>query len=189
MTSENFVRFSGIALMIGGLLATSAWILFTIFDPRHVNTAAPTWRVFNLLVIFGGVFMAMGLPGLFLSQSGRAGLLIWPAMLILFIGIVIPYIAVQSVETATAPDRTPFMMILVSIGAPSLFIGSVLTAAVIYTSGVFPQWIAVGLIFAVLLGLLALLVPLPHILARGGIISAIYTLIMTILGYFTYTLH
>jgi hypothetical protein len=189
MTSESFLRFSGIALMVGGLLATTGWILFTIFDPRHVNTTVITWRVFNLLIIFGGLFIAMGLPGFFLSQAGRTGVLIWPAFVILFIGIAIPYLAVQSIESATAPERTPFMIMLVSIGAPSLFIGSVLTAAVIYTAGVYPRWTAVGLIVAVLLGLIAALIPLPAVLARGGIFPAVYTVMVAIIGYFVYTQH
>jgi hypothetical protein len=186
MTSEIFLRFSGIALILGGLLATSGWMLFTIFDPTHVKTTGLGWLIFNLLIIFGGIFIAMGLPGFFLSQAGRAGFLIWPAFVILFIGIVIPYIGVHSIESATAPDRTPFMILLVSIGAPALFIGSVLTAVVIYTTGVYPQWIAAGLIFAVLLGLIAVLVPVPAFLSRGGIFPAIYTAVITIIGYFTY---
>jgi hypothetical protein len=182
-TPENFIRFSGLALMIGGLLATGGWILFSIFDPRHVNVTAPTWRIFNLLVIFGGVFMAMGLPGFYLS-TGRSGPLFYAGLVIMFIGFVFPYIAVQSIETATHPDRPPiFFEVFVAIGAPSIAIGILLTALVIYTSGVYPRWIAIALVVAVLLGVLANFVRLPAVLVRGSLFSAFYTLLMAILGY------
>jgi hypothetical protein len=185
-TSENFLRFSGLVLLIGGLLATSGWILFSIFDPRHVNVTAPSWRFFNLLVIFGGVFMAMGLPGFYLSMAGRSSALAWAGLVILFIGFAIPYIAVQSIETATSPARPPFFELLISIGGPSIFIGILLTALVIYTSGVYPRWTAIALVVAALLGLLTLIVRLPPVLARGGIFPAIYTVVMAFLGYLAY---
>jgi hypothetical protein len=182
---DQFIRFSGWALLIGGALATIGWILFSILDPRHVNTTVPTYPILNLIVILGGVFMAMGLPGFYLSMSGRTGAWSWAGLVILFFGIAIPYIAVQSVETAAAPNRPPFMDLLVSIGAPTLFVGSLLTAIVIYSSGVYPRWIAVALVIAILLGLLAQVVRFPPVLSRGGLFSAFYSLIIAILGYLT----
>jgi membrane protein YdbS with pleckstrin-like domain len=125
----------------------------------------------------------MGLPGFYLSMSGRTGAWSWLGLVILFFGIAIPYIAVQSVETASAPNRPPFMDLLVSIGAPTLFVGSLLTAIVIYSSGVYPRWTAVALVIAILLGLLARVARIPPVLSRGGLFSAYYTLIIAIHGY------
>jgi hypothetical protein len=187
MTPENFVRFSGLVLMLGGLSATLAWILFVIFDPEHVQTTGRQWMVLNFMAIFGGIFMAMGLPGLYLAMSERVGTIAWLGLAIMFVGIVIPYVAVQAVETTTSPNVPAGMRTLVSIGAPSLFVGSLITGALLYTYGVYPKWVAVGLIIAVLLGLLAVVRPLPAVLARGGLFPAIYTAFIMIIGYFTYT--
>lgn len=127
--------------------------------------------------------MVMGLPGFYLVQSGRVGWLGTLALIILFIGLAIPYIAVQAIETATTPNVPARMMWFVSIGAPSLFIGSLLMGVTILTSGVFPKWLGVALIVAVLLGLLTRLVPMPPVLSRGGLITALFTLVMAAAGY------
>jgi hypothetical protein len=186
LTSVNFVNYSGLFLLVGGGLATLGWLLFSFFDPNHTRTAEPTWMVFNLLVIFGGVFMALGLPGFYLAQSERIGPIGLIAFVIFFIGIVIPYVAVQSIETATSPNIPPRMFTFVSVGAPSLFLGALLVGALTFTAGVYPRWLAGALIFAVLLGLLTRLVPLPPIIARGGLISAFFTAVMGLIGFFTY---
>jgi hypothetical protein len=186
MTSINFINYSGLFLLLGGGLATLGWLLFSFIDPTHTRTAEPSWMVFNLLVIFGGVFMALGLPGFYLAQSERIGTFGLIAFIIFFIGIVIPYIAVQSIETATSPNIPPRMFTFVSVGAPSLFLGALLVGALTFTAGVYPRWLAGALIFAVLLGLLTRLVPLPPIVARGGLISAYFTAVMGLIGFFTY---
>lgn len=186
MTSINFINYSGLFLLVGGGFATLGWLLFSFFDPNHIRTAEPTWMVFNLLVIFGGVFMALGLPGFYLAQSERIGTFGLIAFVIFFIGIVIPYIAVQSIETATSPNVPQRMFAFVSVGAPSLFLGALLVGVLTYTAGVYPRWLAGALIFAVLLGLLTRLVPLPPIVARGGLISAFFTAVIGLIGFFTF---
>lgn len=186
MTSINFINYSGLFLLVGGGFATLGWLLFSFFDPNHIRTAEPTWMVFNLLVIFGGVFMALGLPGFYLAQSERIGTFGLIAFVIFFIGIVIPYIAVQSIETATSPNVPQRMFAFVSVGAPSLFLGALLVGLLTYTAGVYPRWLAGALIFAVLLGLLTRLVPLPPIVARGGLISAFFTAVIGLIGFFTF---
>jgi hypothetical protein len=186
MTTENFINYSGLFLMLGGVLATLGWLLFSFFDPNHIRTAEPSWMVFNLLIIFGGVFMALGLPGFYLAQAERTGIFGLIAFIIFFIGIVIPYVAVQSIETATSPNVPQRMFAFVTVGAPSLFLGALLVGVLTYTAGVYPRWLAGALIFAVLLGLLTRLVPLPPIVARGGLISAFFTAVIALIGYFTF---
>jgi hypothetical protein len=185
LTSINFINYSGLFLLVGGGLATLGWLLFSFFDPTHTRTAEPSWMVFNLLVIFGGVFMALGLPGLYLAQSERLGIFGLIAFIIFFIGIVIPYIAVQSIETATSPNVPQRMFAFVSVGGPSLFLGALLVGVLTYTAGVYPKWLAGALIFAVLLGLLTRLVDLPPIIARGGLISAFFTAVIGLIGFYT----
>jgi predicted metal-binding membrane protein len=185
LTFENYVFLSGFALLIGGALATLGWLLFSFFDPTHTRTAKPSWMVFNLLVIFGGVFMALGLPGFYLAQSERLGTFGLIAFVILFIGIVIPYVAVHSIETATSPNVPPRMFVFVSIGAPSLYTGALLVGVLTYTAGVYPKWLAAGLLIGVILGLLMRLVPLPPVVARGGLISAYFTAVIALIGFYT----
>jgi hypothetical protein len=123
------------------------------------------------------------LPGFYLVQSDRAGLLGLFAFILLTIGISIPYIAVQAIETATSPDTPGRMMWFVSIGAPSLFIGSLLMGLMILRTGIFPQWLGIALLVVVFLGLLTRIVPMPALLSRGGLISASYTLVIALAGY------
>jgi hypothetical protein len=183
VAADNFIRLSGLLLLLGGSLATLGWLLFSAFDPQHVRTDSPLWFIGNFSVIFGGVFMVMGLPGFFLALSDRAGWFGLLAFILLFVGLAIPYIAVQAIETASAPNIPARMMWFVSIGAPALFLGSLLTGIVILTTGVFPKWLGIALLIAVTLGLMTRLVPMHPVISRGGLISAGYTLVMAAAGY------
>jgi hypothetical protein len=185
LTPENYIFLYGFALLIGGTFATIGWLLFSFFDPTHTRTAEPSWMVFNLLIICGGVFMALGLPGFYMAQSERLGTFGLIAFVVFYIGIVIPYVAVHSIETATSPNVPPRMFAFVSVGAPSLYTGALLVGILTYTAGVYPKWLAAGLVIAVILGVLMRLVPLPPVVARGGLISAYFTAVIALIGFYT----
>jgi hypothetical protein len=187
MLVDHFIRLSGFFLLIGGILATTGWLLFSFFDPLHVRTDSPLWFIGNFFVIFGGVFMVMGLPGFYLVQSDRAGWLGLLAFIFLFIGLAIPYIAVQAIETATTPNQPARMMWFVSIGGPSLLIGSLLVGVLLLRTGIFPNWLGIALIVVVILGLLSRFVPMHPVIARGGLISASYTVLIAMVGYLLLT--
>lgn len=179
---DRFLWWSGLFLLLGGGLATLAWLLFALLDPGHANTFGNQWWVLNGLAIAGGLFMGLGLPGLYVAQAERGGWLALLAMVILFIGIVLAYVGVQSVETATAPNVPASMMRLVGVAAPSAFVGGLLMALVLWRAGVFPLWTAVVLLLAILLGLLAEFVPLPQLVARN-LISVPFTAVLAALGW------
>lgn len=184
MKTENFIRFSGFSLMVGGYMATLGWILFAIFDPAYVDRDSIQWIVFNFLVIFGGVFIAQGLPGFYFSQSHRTGTPGLIALIILFIGITIPYIAVHSIETATSPHISPMMRVFVSVGAPSLILGVLLTGIITYTAGIYPRrWVAAALIILVLLRLITHMFSIPPMFERG-IFPAVFAGIVGIIGFY-----
>jgi hypothetical protein len=140
MTIDNFLRLSGAALLLGGILASLGWLLlFAVFDPQQARSESPLWALGNFLVIFGGLFMLMGLPGFTLAQSEQSGWFGILAFVVLFIGLAIPYIAVQSIETASTPAVPARIMWFISIGAPSLFLGALLMGILIITAGIFSQ--------------------------------------------------
>lgn len=181
MSLDEFVRFYGLFLMIGGLLATSGWMLFAVFDPMHARTTDRFWVFSNLLIIFGGVFMALGLPGFYLAQADRVGIAGVLGFVMLFVGITVPYVAVHSIETTTAPDVPARMMLLVAIGAPSLLIGALLVGFATFSSGIYPKWLAVALIISVLLGLIPQIRTVSDRYSRG-VIPALLTTVMAIVG-------
>jgi hypothetical protein len=180
---DNFVRLSGTFLLIGGSLATLGWLsLFTVFNPQNPPIENPIWIFGNLAVIFGGIFMSMGLPGFYLTLAGRAGWLGLLAFIFLFIGLAIPYIAVQTIETTTMPDVPARIMWFISIGAPSLFTGSLLMGITIIRTDIFPTWLGIAVIISVLLGLLTRLIPMPPFFYRA-IIPSVFTLVIAVVGY------
>lgn len=180
----GFIRLEGSLLMIGGLLATLGWTLFTFFDPDHSRYESRFWIFSNMLIIFGGLSMAMGLPGFYLAQAERVGSVGVLGFIILFIGIVIPYVSVHSIETATSPNIPLMMRSLVRIGAPSLFIGAILMGIVTYISGIYPKWLGVGLILAILLGLIPQVRRVPEVYSRG-LIPGFSTVVFAIIGFYT----
>jgi hypothetical protein len=182
VTTETFVQVSGFALMLGGILATVGWLGFTVVDPGHNDTSGSLWMPLNLAIILGGVGMAMGLPGFYLGHAEQAGVLGLAAMVVLFVGIVVPYVGVHSIEAATAPAIPARMMSLVAIGAPALWIGTLLTAIAMLVANVYPWWQAAGLVAAVVLGPAPRFVPMPPVL-RLGLLPSAFTALVAAIGY------
>lgn len=166
MSTEQLLKLSGLSLALGGMLAATGWLLFAWLDPNHAYYTHPRWLPLNGLIMAGGLFMALGLPGFYLSQAKQSGLAGLMGFVFLFAGIVLAYIAVQAIETATMPDLPPTMMRIVAVAAPAAFIGAVLTGIVTWRSGVHAPWAAALLLAAALLGLLAQIMPLPAWLGR-----------------------
>ncbi len=179
---DIFLRLSGYALLAGGMLATLGWVIFSIVDPEHRHHDSGYWLPLNGLVIAGGVGMALGLPGFYALQAEASGLLGLVGFLAFFVGITIPYIAVHSIETATMPDIPARMMRFVAIGAPSLFIGALLSGIATWRAGVFPAWIGGGLVLAALLGPLTMAPFLPSWLRRN-LLSAVFTALIAASGF------
>jgi hypothetical protein len=181
MTAERLIWLSGLALVAGGLLATAAWVLFARFDPDHRAYTERFWLPFNFMVIGGGFLMVLGLPGFYATQARQSGFLGLLGFVIFFAGILFAYVAVHSIQTLTMPDVPGGMMIIVSFAAPSLLVGGLLTALAIWRAGVYPWWLAVGLLVAGALALVREWLPLPPWLARN-LFSAVFTLAIAAIG-------
>ncbi len=92
MSSQLLYRLSGLALIVGSLLyAVSSPYL----DPLHLSMVA--------IGLAGSYLIVLGLPGLYIRQAGKAGIL----GLISFVFLFVSLIAVTVVEytyVATAPS-------------------------------------------------------------------------------------
>jgi hypothetical protein len=167
MTIDKLDLLGGVALTIGGGLATLAWITFAFLDPDHQHYVDPHWFPLNVMVIAGGVFMALGLPSFYSKQALQTSYLGLIGFILLFVGIVIPYIAVHSIETVTMPNIPPWMMRFVAVGAPSAFLGIIITGITTWRAGVFPPALGIVFVASALLGLLTVIPGIPAWLGRN----------------------
>lgn len=167
MTINNFYNLCGLALVIGGIFATAGWIGFAILDPGHQKYGHSRWYPLNSLIIAGGVFMALGLPGFYLRQATQAGILGLIGFVLLFIGIVIPYVGVHSIETVTMPNIPSGMMRFVAVGASSAFMGILIFGIATWRAGLFPPALGIVCVASALLGLLTIIPGIPAWLGRN----------------------
>jgi hypothetical protein len=175
------VLLSGAALVAGGLLASAGFLLSAWFDPTNTGYQEWYWLPFNFLIIFGGFFMVLGLPGFYAAQARESGIIGLAGFAVLFAGIAFAYLVVHSIQTTTMPNTPPEMRLIVSFAAPSLLVGALLTAAAVWRAGVYAPWLAAALVISILLGLVSTLIPtLPW--GVRNVISSIFTLTIATLG-------
>ena len=187
MTKNVLDLLSGL-LLIGGAIATLGWLAFAVLDPGHKEPDHPRWFILNGSIIAGGVLMGLGLPGFYFRQSEAAGTAGFIAYMILFVGIVVPYVAVHSIETATAPNIPRRMMRWVAIGAPSIWIGTFLMAVVTLKAAIYPPAAWMAIVIAGLFGLLTVLPSRLPVWLTRNVSSAGWTLMMAYLGYLSLSL-
>lgn len=181
MEADRLIWLSGLALVDGGLLAAIGWLLFAAIDPSHEGYSERRWLPFNLLIIFGGMFMILGLPGFYIFQAEQAGLLGLLAFVLLSAGLMLSYIGVHSIETFSMPNVPASMMILVTIAVPCLILGGLLTGIVTWQAGVYPTWLALAILLSTALFLVMQVVPLPDWLGRN-VIPAIFGAVVAAAG-------
>ena len=181
MTSDPFLTVSGLALVVGGALATLGWLLFAALDPDHAGYERRSWLPWNFLIILGGTFTAMGLPGFYATYADRGGVLGILGFVVLFVGVIIPNVAVHSIETSTMPDVPRRMMVWVAMGAPSELVGAVLTSIALLVSGAYPAWLPILMLAAVGLNLAGQLRRMPARYTRG-FFPALLTVVVSLAG-------
>jgi hypothetical protein len=181
MSGERLIWLGGLSLAIGGLLATTGWLLFAILDPPHRGHLSWWWWPNNMLVIGGGLFMLLGLPGFYVAQARPSGVLGLVGFVSLFAGLILSYVAVQAIETTTMPKTPAGMMRIVSIAVPSLAIGVILTATAVWQANVYPKWLAGALLLSVLLGVARRVHQFPVLWAHN-LFSMVFTITMGLMG-------
>ena len=105
--------------------------------------------------------MTLGLPGFYVLQASQAGILGLFSFILLFIGVAIPYLTIHAIETVTMPHVPASMMKFVSVGAPSLFLGLILTGVTTIRAGVYPSTLGIALILSALLRILTVIPGIP----------------------------
>jgi hypothetical protein len=185
MELSRFFWTSGLALVIGGILYSAAWILFAAIDPEHNQYTGFWWRPLNFMVIVGSILIALGLPGFYAFQAEPAG---WPGLIgvtMLFVGMLLAGVAGQAVETFTLPHlgQVPAeARIIFNVAGPLFFFGLIITGVVAWRAGVYPWLAGVALIVFALDGLVAKYVPRPLRLRWG--MAALYSAVIAWLGFF-----
>jgi hypothetical protein len=181
MGAARLMRLSGTSLVTGGLLASAGFLLNVWFDPTNTGYQEWYWFPLNFAIIIGGFLIILGLPGFYAGQARESGIIGLAGYVALFAGIAFAYLAVHSIQTTTMPDTPPGMRLIVSYAAPSLLVGSVLTAVAVWRASVYARWLAALLVIAVLLGLVSAFVPN---LAWGwrNVISSVFTMTIAVFG-------
>lgn len=180
-STTQLVRLSGISLLIGGLIATTAWIFHAIVDPGRVGYNEPWWLPLNMALSSGAILMALGLPGFHACQASRTGKFGLIGLVLLFSGMLMAYVGVQTLEAFSRPDIPATIGILASIAAPTFFFGIIITSAVTWRADVYPRVTAALLGLSALFGLLTRLVYMPAWLGMN-LIPAFFTVVMAWLG-------
>jgi hypothetical protein len=178
--TAQLYRLSGLSLTTGGGIATAAWVFYAVVDPGRSGYAEPWWLPLNLALSWGAILMAMGLPGFHARQAARTGFAGTTGLVLLFSGMLLAYVGVQTLEAFSMPQIPPTFGFIVGIAGPTFFFGIVLTSLVTWRAGVYPRPIAAGLGLSALLALLTRTIALPDWLAL--LISALFTAVMAWLG-------
>ena len=182
MSSRTLYRLSGFSLVLSGLLLLIGLILNPV-DTGMTAVKDPLIMASYLLGFFAVLFTLLGLPGVFLRQAERAGLLGLLGMLFTFFGVaildgthsvisfaVLPVLATSPV-TATqlgsldTAIQQGLLGMLVTIGAPMILLGLLLLGIATLRAGIFPRWVGIVLIAVVPLAPLSFVVP---ILSNAG---------------------
>lgn len=179
--NTQLVRLSGMSLLTGGLIATVAWIFHAIMDPGRAGYNEPWWLPLNIALSCGAILMALGLPGFHARQASRTGGFGLIGLVLLFSGMLLAYVGVQTLEAFSRPEIPATIGILAGIAAPAFFFGIIITSVVTWRAGVYPRVTAAALGLAALFGLLTRLVEMPAWLGMN-IIPAFFTLVMAWLG-------
>jgi hypothetical protein len=167
--------------VIGGSLATFAWVFFAVVDPTRVGHAEAWWVPLNLTVMFGGIFMAFGLPGFHARQAARTGWVGTVGIVVFFAGILVAHVAVQPLEAMTMPAVPAGLRTLVGIGAPTLFFGALITGLSTLRAGMYSRAVGIVLVANMAMALFDALVGMPAWLP-GSVLPAVFTATMAYIG-------
>lgn len=175
MSSATLYRWSGIVLLVGGLIGIIGTILDSIVFPNHdLTTQQALSSVFTIdviLFIAWSFLLTLGLPGLYLRQAARGGKLGFVGFVLYSLGLLLggvafgivqatiyPYLAQSAPKLFPSGDVGPLSGFLLWIFAPILLfgIGAILLGIATRRARVFPHWTGLLLIISGVLFILSL---------------------------------
>ena len=182
MSSRTLYRWSGGTLIVASLLILIGSVLVAVLFPDHSSTKEQVlsfpWLLTILFTLIGSVLFVLGLPGFYLRQAGRAGVLGLVGFVLLFLDMllqgaifsaiqvtVLPLLA-QSAPQLLSGNNLPVGVFLFLLLLPGLMqiIGSILFGIATMRARVFPRWI--GMLFLVAgVAFLLTIPPLPSSLS------------------------
>lgn len=161
MSSSILFRLSGIALILGGLLGTTAVALHPSnnIDPANIPV--------HLALYTAVMLVGLGLPGLYARQARQAGLTGLIGTIVVFFGLVfadpihsvaeftvVPLLASDPATRPLLAGPPPGLMGPLMIAIPVLLIGLLVMAVGSMRAGILPRWPA-ALAFATVIMVVA----------------------------------
>lgn len=177
MSSRTLYRLSGGTLIVGSLLILLSSVVGAILFPGHSSTPAQvlgtSWPLVILMTLIGSLLFVIGLPGMYMRQAGRAGVLGLIGFILLFIAILLEGTAFSSVQVVVLPllaQKAPQLLtgnglpisalLLLLVSGVLQMIGAILLGIATVRAQVFPRW-AGGLLLASGIFFLLTIPPLP----------------------------
>lgn len=169
MSSTTLYRLSGIALLTGAVLSAIGYFLSVFVSGNDLQSLiSPLSLIFSLVTILGSMLLLLGLPGMYVRQAKRAGILgllglLFLLYVTLFQGILIPFTSVSFIPLVAAhqvapqlmttppPTWTPFSI----VSMVGQVLGTLLLAIATLRAQVFPRWIGWLLIATLVLGVVS----------------------------------
>ncbi len=189
MSSRMLYRLSGGTLIAGSLLSIVNSILSHVLYPSPNTTPQQAmslpWLLVTLVIVIGLLLFVIGLPGMYLRQAERAGVLGLVGFILVFFGsllagafftlrvTVFPLLAQVAPKLLEGEILPGGMFLLLLVFSLLDMIGAILLGIAIMRAHVFPRLAGVLLIIAGIGMLLAFFSPIPLILAIIETISSI----------------
>ncbi|WP_261301815.1 hypothetical protein [Paenibacillus andongensis] len=209
---KGFLRFSGWALFIGGIMGVIGQVMHAGDVPETVS-AIPSFlkQAVNLhvLLAFSSTFLLLGLPGFFLRQSKGLRKWGWVGLPLLFIGMmfeifhgpvqIIAYpILFGSIQDEAALkvvsdqinnmsiDKFPLQLLVLIPIIPCIFIGLLLTGIATLKARVLPRGLGLSAITVLVILVVGKFIPLHIFEYSFSLIHVVFTYFGATLAFESY---
>ena len=195
MSSQTLYRWSGIVLLVGSLIGVIGSFLDAVLyfgtNPTPQQTLSIPFAIDSSLFLAWALLLTLGLPGLYLRQAARAGVLGFVGFVLIFFGMLLagvgyaivqltiyPYLAQLAPKLIPSSNGTgPLTGVLLWWMVPglSLAVGNILLGIATLRCRVFPRFAGILLIVAAVVSLLGN-APLPLPTLFGDIANLVSNL-------------
>lgn len=198
MSTHTLYRLNGGTLIAGSLLLLLASVIGAILFPGHSSTPTQvlgsTWPLVILMTLLGSLLFVISLPGMYLRQAGRAGIIGLIGFTLLFFDFLLQGAVFSSVQVVILPflaqkapqlmggNSLPFSAFLILIVSGLMqIIGGILLGIATMRARVFPRWTGVLLLVSGIAFLLTI-PPLPSPIGDSIEVVSFVTLAAAFIG-------